>query len=120
MEIEEYKSVRRWFAKNEYKASTKSVYLQVIGMFCKILDMNPDQLADVETMEALLLQQRLVEAVKVKRDTRAYSMVSRLSILHSFWRANDVRVTRDIRQFKGSPSLQRVIKMHKDKKPPAF
>jgi hypothetical protein len=97
----------------QYKESTKHGYRQRMATFCNILDMNPDELALVNPEEAVQVQIKLAKAMEDNHLTD-FTIRHRLSSLHSFWRANNVRVlTHQVMKYDGLPSLQRLVKAPK-------
>ena len=108
--MKEYKSVQAWFTAKQYKERTKKIYLRYMSIFCRLLHKTPDQLANVNSKEALEIQVQLAEAMKNELQLRDLSITQRLNALHSFWRANNVQLTDDVMTYKGTPSLRRLVK----------
>lgn len=105
--MKDSKSVKAWFAAKDYKESTKAVYLRYMATFCGLLNKTADQLASVSSEEALGIQVQLAKALKEELYLKDHSIIMRITALHSFWRANDVKLTNGIMRYEGAPSLQR-------------
>jgi hypothetical protein len=114
--LKEYKSVQTWFSSRPYKETTKAVYKRYLYMFCGLLNQTPDQLASVSSGEALEIQIQLVTAMEQELKLKKRSIMQRLNALHGFWRANGVKLTSDVMTYKGTPTLQRLVKAPKSKR----
>jgi hypothetical protein len=108
--VKESKSVQAWFTAKQYTKRTKKIYLRYMSIFCRLLNKTPDQLASVNSKEALEIQLQLAEAMKEELQLRDLSITQRLNALHSFWRANNVQLTDAVMTYDGLPSLQRLVK----------
>ncbi|MCW4055094.1 MAG: hypothetical protein NWE84_09315 [Candidatus Bathyarchaeota archaeon] len=111
--MKDYESIRKWFSSKSYEATTESVYLKYMAIMCGLLHKTPDQLANVNSKEALELQVELVGAMKGELKLTNRSITQRINALHSFWRANNVQLTEGIMRYEGTPHLRRVIKAKK-------
>jgi hypothetical protein len=111
--LKDNESVKNWFSSKPYKKRTESVYLNYMAMMCGLLHKTPDQLANVNSKEALVIQVQLVVAMKQELKLTDRSITQRLNALHSFWRANNVQLTEGIMRYEGTPHLRRVIKAKK-------
>lgn len=105
--MREFKSVQKWFTRKDYKTATKHTYLEYMAMFCGLTHKTPDELADVNSEEALNLQINLATAMKEELGLREYSITQRINALHSFWKANGATLTEDIMRYLGTPWLLR-------------
>jgi len=104
---EEYDSVKKWFGKRHYAPTTKEGYKDHMDTFCYILKTTPDKLASLSSAKALKAQQRIATVMSEKLHLRAHSIIFRLNALHSFWRANNVPLTKAIMDYDGNPELRR-------------
>ena len=111
--MKDYESVQKWFSSRSCAERTKSVYLEYVALMCGLLHKTPNQLANVNTKEALGLQVELAGAMKQELKLSNRSITQRLNALHSFWRANGVHLTEGIMKYKGAPHLRRLIKARK-------
>jgi len=102
MEIEEYSTIKRWFAKKEYAEATKKVYIEHMGVICKILKETPDELVkNIKESKHVLqaLEDQQVELTfHMKRNMMSRSIAQYLNMLHSFYRSNGIRLTPQIVQ----------------------
>lgn len=111
MKTEEYDSVKKWFEKgaygHPYSPKTQKAHKHYMDMFCYILNMTPDKLANLSPEKALEAQIKVAAVMKEELHLRAVSIAQRVNALHSFWRANGVVVTEDMMVYKGSPALMK-------------
>jgi hypothetical protein len=111
LKTEEYDSVKKWFEEGTYghpfSPETRKVYKKYMDTFCRILNMTPDELAKLSPEQALEAQIKVATVMKEQIRLRELSITNRVCALHSFWRANDVVITEDIMEYKGTPWLWR-------------
>jgi hypothetical protein len=104
------KSVKNWFTKRNgerrYEPTTEEKYIGYMKLFCNILRITPDKLANVTSEEAVGIQQRLAAMMK-SLNLRDLSITQRIVALHSFWRYNGVSLTDKIMTYSGIPWLMR-------------
>jgi hypothetical protein len=114
--LKEFKSVQKWFRSKPYKETTKAIYLQYLSIICGLTSKNPDELAKVDSKEALGIQIQLAITMEQELKLKTRSISQRINVVHSFWRSNGVLLTDSIMRYEGTPSLQRVVKAPKNHK----
>lgn len=94
MEIEEYDSVKKWFAWRPYTERTKKLHVRYMkNIFCALTNKNPDELVSVKTLEAGDDLRGVIGAgMRHKLKLSTTSIELRINALNQFFRANSVPV----------------------------
>jgi hypothetical protein len=107
LKTEEYESVKKWFTEGDYEDTTAKKYVEYMDTFCYILNMTPDELANLSPEQALEAQIKLATILKEKLHFREVTVHMRITVLHSFWRYNGLELTEPIKTFAGTSWLKR-------------
>ena len=93
MKIEEYDSVKKWFAYRPYTDKTKKLHVRYMKIFCSLTNKTPDELVSVKTLEAGDdLRGIIGSGMRHKLKLGTTSIELRLNALNQFFRANGVPV----------------------------
>ena len=100
MKIEEYSTIKKWFAKKEYAEATKKSDIEHIGVVCNILKETPDELVKniKESKDVLqaLEDQQVKLTFHMKKNMMNRSIAQYFNMLHSFYRSNGIRLTPEV------------------------
>jgi hypothetical protein len=96
VKIEEYESVKKWFAWKQpkpYTDKTNKLHVGYMKIFCVLTNKTPDELVSVKTLEAGNdLRGIIASGMRHKRKLGTTSIEVRVNAFNEFFRANGVSV----------------------------